>query len=165
MKRLIVASLVLVLVGLGIPVTVGAAGQQPNGVVSGVVRGSTQQPVASSPVRLRNLTTGQVAGTSTTNAQGAFTFSGVPQGNYVVEVLNASGAVVGTSSTLALTATTATVTGVAITLAGAKAAVAPAAAAGGTGSLFTSTAGIVAIAALGAGIGVAVYEGRKSPSK
>jgi hypothetical protein len=163
MKRLLVVWLALALVGVGIPVSVGAAGQPPNSVVSGLVRSAAQQPVANTTVRLRNMNTGQVAGTSTTNTQGAFTFSGVPQGSYVVEVLNTGGVVVGTSSTVALTGGPSTVSGVAITLAGAPAAAA--AAGGGNASLFTSTAGIIALAALGAGIGVAVYEGTKSSSK
>jgi hypothetical protein len=157
-------SLLLALVGLGIPVSVGAAGQQPGGAVSGLVRNAAQQPVPNTAVRLRNVSTGQVAGTTTTNALGAFTFSGAPLGSYVVEVLDASGAVVGTSSTVVMTAATTTVSGVAITLAGAKAAAAAGAAAGG-GSFFTSTAGVVVLVAAGAGVGVAIYEGTKSSSK
>jgi hypothetical protein len=164
MKRLLVAALVLALVGIGVPVPVGAAGQQKGGSVSGAVHNSARQPVANTTVRLRNADTGELVETTITNAKGGFTFTGVPQGNYVIEVVNAAGDVIGTSSTVAVTAGMNTVSGVAITLA-ARGAAGAAAAAGGAGGFFTSTAGILVIAAAGAGLGVGIYEGTKSRNK
>jgi hypothetical protein len=76
----------------------------PEGSVSGTASTSTGQTVAKATVRLRNLTTGQVSGTTVSDAAGSFSFSGLSASNYVVEVVNAAGEIVGTSASIAVAA-------------------------------------------------------------
>jgi hypothetical protein len=65
-------------------------------------------------VQLRNLATGQLAGSTTSNVAGQFSFIGLNPGNYAVEVVNAAGQIVGTSASVAVSAGAA-VTGVSVT--------------------------------------------------
>ena len=39
-------------------------------------------------VQLRNVDTGQLAGYTTSGSNGSFSFSGMNQGNYVIEIVN-----------------------------------------------------------------------------
>ena len=119
--------------------------------------------MAKTSVRLRNLANGQIAGTTTTNALGQFSFAALPQGDYMIEVLNAAGEIVGTSATISLAAG-AVVSGVTV----AASAVAAAAAAGAGASFFGTTTGLVTIAAAGAAVAavtVAANQTTASPSK
>jgi hypothetical protein len=158
MKRLLALALVVALVLIGLPAPLAAAATpQANGQISGVAKG-----LANHTVRVRNVATGQLVATGNTNAEGAFTISGLTQGNYVVEIVDAAGKIVGTSSQISLTAAAMTVSGVSIGAAGAAAA---AAAAGGAGAFFASTAGVVLIVAAGAGVAGIVYAAKHSPKK
>ena len=132
-----------------------AAGQAAASV-AGTARTSAGRTVANTSVRLRDLTTNQITGTTTSNAEGQFSFVGLQPGTYVVEVVNAAGDVIGTSSALTVAAGAA-MAGVTVTTA---AAVATAAAAG------LSTAAIVGIVAAGAAITtVIVVKVNASPSQ
>jgi len=105
--------------------------------------------------------TGQIAGTTATDAAGAFTFANVVPGNYVVELLDAAGNVVSTSAAVSVAA--GAVTGVAI---GAGAGAATAAAA--STPFFASTLGVISIAAGAAavaGVTVAATRSTVSPSR
>ena len=79
--------------------------QQPAniGQVSGraVVDG---KPLGNVTVRLRNIDTGQLVGTTTANAVGEFSFTGLSAGNFIVETVCANGAILGTSTRITLTA-------------------------------------------------------------
>ena len=115
---------------LGLSSPVGAApriglAQAQGASLAGTATSSTGQTVANATVQLRNLATGQLAGTTTSNAAGAFGFTGLQAGNYVVEVVNAAGQIVGTSASVSVAAGAA-ITGVTVT--------ASAAAIGGTRS-------------------------------
>ena len=164
MKRLLVVSLVLALVGLGVPVPAGAA-QAPRGQLSGVLKTSAGQPLANHCIRLRNLDTNQTVAESKTGGQGQYLFTNLQLGNYIVEVLDsACRKVIAASDTLALTSANMTIGGTVITVPG-ELLGAGAAAGAGAGGFFTSTAGIVVLAAIGVGVGVGFYEATKSPSK
>ena len=164
MRRLISLALAIVFAAAvtGTP-TLIAQGQ--TGTVNGVAADPSKNPLANHTVRLRNVSTGQVSGTTTSAANGSFSFAGVTPGNFVIEVVNAAGNIVGTSSTIAVTAgTVATVTVTATALAGA------AAAAGGAGALagiFTGTSLLVVTAAGIAGVVIAVQatQDDASPSR
>ena len=122
--------------------------------------------VAKATVRLRNLTTGDLSGNSVSSAAGEFSFSGLPAGSYVVEVVNAAGEIVGASAPIAVAAG-AQVTGVVVAASAAAAAGVGGAATAGVASagFFTSTAGIVALAAAGAAVaGVTVAASSKTAS-
>jgi len=68
--------------------------------VSGAASDNTGQVLANTGVQLRNVSTGQISGRTTTNAAGQFSFAGLAPGTYVVEVVNASGQIVGTSGSV-----------------------------------------------------------------
>jgi hypothetical protein len=88
-----------------------------------------------------------VAGTTTTNAAGQFSFVGLNAGNYVVEVVNATGTVIATSTPTAVAAGSVATVGVSVAgavVAGTAATAAP---------FFGSTLGIAAVAAAGAAVG------------
>ena len=132
---------------------------QAAGSISGTASSANGQTMGNAAVRLRNLADGQIAGTTTTNAAGGFSFNALPAGNYSIEVLNAAGEIVGTSATsLGAGATVAgvTVTSTLTTVAAT------------TGSFFASTAGLIAIAGAGAGLAavtVATNRSTASPSE
>jgi hypothetical protein len=134
--------------------TVGGA----TGQISGQAFDQSGRQLASVTVRLRNMGTGLTFGGALSGAAGDFSFSGLRAGNYVIEVGNAAGQVIGTSRVIPLTPAQMIATGVGVT---AAAAGQPGAVAT-TGSFFTSTVGIVVIAAVAAGVAVGVYEATKS---
>lgn len=142
------------------PVLPSNAGGLAQNVVPGAISGTAQstsgQLLAGYTVRVRNLGTGEVAGSSTTNAAGGFSFNGLSPANYVIELVNPAGAVVGGSSPIAVAAGVTSTMTVGLTTAAA------AAAAGGG----LSTALVVASIAAAAGIaGVVVVAADASPSR
>lgn len=177
MRRLCSAAVILAVMAAGIPVSAAVArtgakaGQaEGTGRISGTAKDAKNVNLRNYQARVRNVDTGQIAGQTTTNGNGQFTFTGLNPGTYVVEVVSATGLVVATTSTISLTVGAMVATGVTVTAtaaaaaAGAGAAAATAAAAGG--GFFSSTAGIIVLAAAGAGIagGVAVAA-NASPSR
>jgi hypothetical protein len=60
------------------------------------------QSLNSVKVQIRSAGNGQVVGTTTTAEGGAFSFSGLPSGDYVAEVVDAAGKVQGVSSPFAV---------------------------------------------------------------
>jgi hypothetical protein len=166
MKRILALALVISLVTLGLPVSAFAAGPRLSSSVTGVAKDSNGRPLVNTTVRLRNVLTGQLAATTRTTPAGSFAFENLSSGNYVVETLNTAGRVMAASASVDV-APGATVTGVAVT-APADAGAQGAAAAAGGGSFFTSTAGIVLLAAIGAGVvtGIVLATGNdESPKK
>jgi hypothetical protein len=119
------------------------------GQISGVALLSSGDHFAGQVVRLRGLDLGQVAGITTTTGAGRFQFVGVKAGSYIVELVS-NGSVVGTSVPVTLTPKTMTAEGVTATAAVAAATQAPVGNSGG--SFWTSTFGIITMAAVAAGI-------------
>lgn len=104
MRKVFAVVLIAVMAG-GVPVVAAAkaaAPQAATGGVQGTARDAQQQPLTHHTVQVRNVATGQLVGTATTSASGEFTFSGLPAGNYVIEVVNAAGQIVGTSTPIAV---------------------------------------------------------------
>lgn len=66
--------------------------------ISGSVMAPTGQPLTNMVAQARNLLTGQISGTAATTAAGNFAIAGLAPGSYVVEVVDAAGQIVGTSS-------------------------------------------------------------------
>jgi hypothetical protein len=161
MRRALVFLLTLSVSAPTSSVFAAVSGQaHPGGSIAGSARNAAGRTVANTTVRLRDLATGQLAGATTANAAGEFSFVGLEAGQYAVEVVNAAGQIVGTSAAISLSAGAA-VTGVAV------AASAAAAAATGVvaGSFFASTAGIITVAAAGAAVaGVTVAANRTTAS-
>ena len=73
------------------------------GSVSGVAHGADNAPLRNYTVRVRNMANGQIAGTTTSSGGGEFSFASLEAGNYVVEVLDPAGQVVGVSPTVGVT--------------------------------------------------------------
>jgi hypothetical protein len=158
MRRVLVFALVL-FASLHPVLASAAQGQSVAGTISGSATDAGGKAIANVGVRLRNVVSGELFGsTTTTNAAGQFTFVGVTPGTYAVEVFNTTG-VAGTSVSITLGNGSA-VTGVSVV----------ASLAGGAstgGSFFSSTVGIITVAAAGAAVaGVTVAaQGTESPSR
>ncbi|PYQ99798.1 MAG: hypothetical protein DMF96_05640 [Acidobacteria bacterium] len=137
-----------------------AGGGQPGatGTLNGTAQSSTGQTLPNFTVQVRNLKTGELVGTTTSNSAGSFSFTGLSPADYVVEVVNQAGAIVGSSAAVTLAAG-ATVT---VTVSAMAAAAIATAAAGGI-----STALVVTTIAAGAGIAgvVVAVKHDASPSR
>jgi hypothetical protein len=146
MKKLLASVLCLALTVAMAPINLIAAAKFQAGQISGVAQ-LEGKPIPNTTVRLRNVNNGQLAGTTTTNAAGEFSFTGLPEGEFAVEVVSANGTILGTS---AVTLTAATMVVANLTIGASAAAVA---AAGGAGVVLGTTA---AVAGVGAGLGTGV---------
>ncbi|MEO8680205.1 MAG: SdrD B-like domain-containing protein [Vicinamibacterales bacterium] len=185
MKKLLASLLSAAMIVAAVPTaTFAATRMQTNGEIGGmaVVEG---KPLASITVRLRNVDSGRLVGTTTTNAAGEFKFQSLPVGNYVVETIAPNGTtILGTSPRIALVAGAMVATGLTVSTSAAAAAAAgltgaagAAGAAGGAagagaagagaaggaagaaaagGAFFATTAGIITAVAVGAGVTAAV---------
>ena len=134
------------------------------GAIQGTAQSATGQLLPNYTVQLRNLQTGQLAGTTTSNAAGGFSFAGLNPANYMVEIINQSGAIVGSSAAIGVTSgatTTVAVSAAAGAVAGTAAAGAAAAGAAAGG---ISTAVIVTTVAVAAGITGVVVATRPNAS-
>jgi hypothetical protein len=111
-------------------------------------------------VQLRNVSTGQLASSATTNALGQFSFLNLPAGTYLAEVINAAGQIVATSAAVDVSSGWA-ITGVGVT--------APAAAPSGHSHILGMSPRVAIImgAAAAAGVvgGIAMAGGSASPSQ
>jgi len=167
MKRAlsVVLALAIVLAYQPLPLAAG----QNTGEISGTAM-SAGKPLANTTVRLRNVDNGQLVGTQRTNEKGEYRFTGLAAGTYVVEIVSDRGALMGTSARVSLTSAAMAQKGVTVTASAAAAAGGGAAATGmtaGAGGFFGSTAGIITIAAIAAGITIAAIAAQDdgSPSR
>jgi hypothetical protein len=145
MRRALTVVLSLSLVLAGAPI---AFAQPPTGGLQGFARNANKQTLPKVNVQVRGAD-GQLAATGSTNAQGAFSFSGLNPGTYTVEILDAAGRIVGTSSVTVTAGAVATVT--------VTAAAAGAIAAAGTGGLSLFGLGTIGtVAVIGAATAVTV---------
>lgn len=103
---------------LGMPVgTFAAAAKAPavrqvqtTGGIQGVAKDAAQQNLSGVKVQVRDRN-GQLVAVGTTNASGEFSFAGLNPGIYTIEIVDATGNIVGTSAAITVTAgATATVT-------------------------------------------------------
>jgi len=151
LKRVLAAVLTFAVVVSANPVIFAA---EVAGQITGVAMLPSGEHLPGQVARLRSLDEGQVAATTTTTGSGGFSFAGVKAGSYIVELVS-NGTVVGTSAPVMLTSRTVSATNITVT-----AAAAPAAALGPLGALggsfWTSTFGMITVAALAAGVTTAV---------
>jgi hypothetical protein len=176
MCRVVAIALAFSLAGIAPVFAAGRARQAPQQTasLSGTATASNGQTIANTPVQLRDVNTGQLVGKTTSTPNGTFTFAGLGAGTYAVEVLSATGQIIGTSAAVSVAAG-ATVTGVAVgasaaaVAAGAGAGAAAGAAAAGTAAAAAgvSTAIVVTTVAVAAGIAgtVAIVRANASPSR
>src|SRR5687767_4551752 len=98
---------------------------QAQGALSGVAQGADKAPLQNFRVHVRNANTGELSGSTTSNQAGQFSFAALKPGNYVVEIVDAAGKVVGLSPSIGV----------------------------GAGATVTVTVGATAASALAAGTG------------
>jgi len=171
MRRLVAIALSSTLALQAAPLMAAALGaraaQAPaTGAINGTAQSSTGQLLRNYTVQLRNLERGQIAGSTTSNAAGGFSFAGLSPANYMIEVVNSSGAIVGSSASIGVTAGSTTTVAVSAA-AGAVAGTTAAAAGTGAAAGGMSTAAIVTTVAAAAGIAgvVGVSMHNSSPSR
>jgi hypothetical protein len=75
-----------------------AAGAKTSGSITGIAQSSSGQVLRAQTVQLRDVRTGSIVGSASTTAAGSFTFDGLLPGQYVVEIVEATGKIVGASS-------------------------------------------------------------------
>jgi hypothetical protein len=162
MRRLMAMALTFSLSGVGSAMAAGPQAAQ-TGSISGVASSAAGQPIAGTTVQLRNVANGSLVATSTSDAVGAFSFADLPAGNYVIEVMNAAGEIVGSSAMIEVAAG-ATISGVAVRAPAVNGASGLAA----SKSFFATKLGMLtaaATAAAVAGVTVAATRGTASPSR
>lgn len=128
-------------------ITAGAASSQPAtvGQISGVAAVPGKGTLAGVTAQLRDLTTKQLVGVVKTNASGQFVFVVDGPGNFIVEILDQEGNVVGTTAPIVLAPGAMIVSAVSVspTAGGAAAAAGGAAAAQGEQATGEGAAGVV----------------------
>jgi hypothetical protein len=174
-KKLFAVMTILAVVLMSVPVSIFAQVQPRNGVINGTAMGPKGEVLANTRVQLRDMKSKQLVGTTTTNAQGRYEFTNLPPSDYVVEIVDRDGAIIGTTALISLTPAAMTAAGVTVTAtaagaiaAGAAAGTAgAAAAAGGAGAFFGTTAGILTAVAIAGGVtaGVLAAKDDASPSR
>lgn len=175
MRKVFAVAMMFVAGSFTMPVGVFAAPRQcgaPGGIPCGGVQGTATDaakqnlPQVRVQVRPVNPAPGQgLAATGTTNSAGSFSFAGLNPGNYVVEILDAAGKIVGTNTVTVVAGSVATVS----ISAAAVGAIAAAGAAGvGGGLLGLGTIGTVAVvggAVAAAVVGIKAVADNASPSR
>lgn len=144
---------------------VSSAKPQGTGSISGTAK-TGNQSLSGVKVQLRNVDTGQLAGSTQSAANGGFTFTGLTPGNFVIEIVDSAGKIIGTSASMAVAAG-GVISGVTVA-ASAAGALAGVAAAGGLGAFFSSTGGILLLAGVGSGVTAGVLaaaNNNASPSR
>jgi hypothetical protein len=132
---------------------------QINGVITGMAS-VDGKPLPHITVRLRDLGSGQLVGTTNATATGQFMFSGLPPSDYVVETVDDNGTILGTSVTVALTLSMMVATNVTVV-----ASAAALAAAGGTAALSATVVAVTAVAATLGTTASVVVANDASPSR
>ena len=175
MRKFLTVVVIGSMVALGMPSAAFAASgklhsqQIQFGTINGTVRSANGDPLPNHKVRARDAA-GNIVGQATSSAAGSYSIAGLQPGNYLIELVNSSGQVIGVSSPVSL-GTGETLSGVIVTAtASSKGAVA--AAAGGGFSLFglgtAASIGVIAAAGTAAIVGIVAAtnsNNNASPSK
>jgi len=168
MRRVLSLGLVMTMALVSVPGSARAAAKaaqgQGTGALHGVAHGADRAPLRNYTVRARNVADGQIAGTTMTSQAGEFSFTGLPAGNYIVEVVDAAGKVVGLSPTLGV----ASGASLSVTINAAAAGAIAGASAGGFSLFGLGTLGSVAVISAAGVAGVTAVVATKhdaSPSR
>ena len=117
MTKLLTRGIVVVLIAVGVTIPGGAVAER-DGAISGLARDAFDRPLVGFGVRFRSLATGEVGRATTTDVRGAFAFTDVAPGSYVVELLDPTMKLVATTATLSMTEDRTAIYGVLIVPAG-----------------------------------------------
>jgi hypothetical protein len=108
MRKLTSFVLTLSVLALLSPAPLVAQGQPTTGGLSGTATGPNGAVLQNAQIRIVSVgadgSRGAVATTTTSGADGAFSVANLNPGNYIVEIVGPNGAVVGTSTAVAVTA-------------------------------------------------------------
>lgn len=107
MRRLLAVTLAVSLVSPGLTSVLLAAGQAQVATVTGRALGANQQALANTMVRLRSVTTGQLLRVTTSAHGGAYSFPAVAPDTYIIELVDRTGRMLGTTEPFQVEANTA----------------------------------------------------------
>jgi hypothetical protein len=111
--KMFLVTVTMAAIGLsGLPAASGPS------AISGSISDRARVPLANVSVPLRNLDTGEIVGTVRTDRSGAFSFTGVSSGQYVVEVVGVSGDLVAASTPVTVTSEKPAVSSMALSVPG-----------------------------------------------
>jgi Carboxypeptidase regulatory-like domain len=148
MNRVLAFALVVSMAGASSVFAAGKAQLPANSSIAGTAKQSSGATIPNATVQLRDMETGQLVGTTTSDAAGQFAFQGLNAGSFTVEVVSAAGEILGQSALISVTEGAA-INGVVVSTMGG--------ASHKKGAFLTSTAGIVTMVAVAGGVtGVAV---------
>ena len=94
MRKFLALAIVAAVGATGVPSTARTAGPETTRLV-GTAFNAGLQPLPNATVQIRNLQTGAVVDSTISGDKGDFTFINLAPGNYIIEVVNAAGAVQG----------------------------------------------------------------------
>src|SRR5262245_6639885 len=97
MRRFLAVALAVSLVSPSLSSVLLAAGQAQVGTVTGRALGSNQQALANTMVRLRSVTSGQLLRVTTSAQGGAYSFPAVAPDTYIIELVDKTGRILGTT--------------------------------------------------------------------
>lgn len=101
MRKLLAMALVTAIVATSAPIS--AMGDTHKSVeLVGTAYTVNLQPLAYAEIQIRNLKTGRSVSTGLSGKDGQFTFVGLPPGDYIVEIVNKAGKVLGMTSPFGL---------------------------------------------------------------
>lgn len=103
MRKSVAIALMIVLTAASAPSSALAA-TEPAGELTGMARGGQLQPLTEVTVQLRNVLTGDIVATTSTNEAGSFSFPSMPPGTYIAEIVDAAGKTIGVGAPVTLTA-------------------------------------------------------------
>jgi hypothetical protein len=99
MRRILSIGLTVALAASSLQASLGAAGQlgsnQPAATLSGRALRTDLQAFPNATVRLRSVTSGELLRVTTSGPSGDYSFPEIPAGNYVVEMVDSTGRIVG----------------------------------------------------------------------
>lgn len=148
MKKFLAGMLAVVVMLTGAPLAAAAAaGARIDGIA--LYNSEDGSPIPGAAMQLRNVDTGAVVQTTFANGQGAFSFSDVPDGRYMIEIVSGD-KVVGASQ--ALTVKSDGLAGLKVIWKEGKKA----------GAFFTSSAGVLLMGAVVTGATIAIVAANKS---
>lgn len=169
MRKVLALALSVTMASFNFAVSLHAAaptkqGGQQTGGVDVVATDQAKQPLPKVNVRLVTPDGKTIVAQGVTNEVGQVSFAGIQPGNYMVQILDATGNVVGTSASISVAAGATVTVGVTAAAAGAIAA----AAGGGIGLFGLGTLGTVSVLGAGAlvtGLAIKATKDEASPSR
>jgi hypothetical protein len=144
-------------VALALLAAPAASAAQAGGKIAGIVHDAKGQNLPNAKLQLRSVDTAQVVARTKAGADAAYEFAGVAPGNYLVEIVDDAGRVIGLSSASVLTPNGA-VTGLIAALTADTAA---------AGAFFASTGGVLLLLGIAGGVtaGIIAATNDASPSR